>query len=191
MLNFPLEAMNVDGHFILSPTKHSLRKIDTESALANDYKKAIIVASMADLIMKKFEDDIPMTIVGVPGLGNELAVSVASYLSANGAQADSIESAPSGERGMELIGGLAKDQQSGLLVLDDVISTGEPAMRVVQEIKNLTGQGPSGIVAAWNSGVLRLFQGIELSTIVTDHIDTFSPERCPHCKIEREKELAA
>lgn len=159
------------GHFKLSSGLHSEYYLQCALVLAEPKISAKLCGELA----KKFEGKKVDVVIGPAIGGITAAYEVARALSARGIFSEREEGKMALRRGFKL------NRGEGVLVIEDVTTTGGSAKEVVELAKSY-GTKVVGVGAIIDRSGGKAKFGVPFHTLAKLNIKAYSPEECPLCK---------
>ena len=159
------------GHFLLSSGLHSDLYFEKFQVLQHPEYVEILCKKLASL----FKDDKIEAVVGPTTGGIIIAYEVAKNLKIRSIFAESEEKRRVFKRGFSLKKG------EGVLIVDDILTTGKSINEVVDLVKKYDGEIIGiGVLLDRSGGKVEF--GYPLKALATTEVKNYSPEVCPLCK---------
>ena len=162
----------LSGHFLLSSGAHSAEYVQCAKALQYPGVAEELCRHMASF-WRESEVDV---VIG-PAMGAvTLAYELARALNARGLFAERIDGKMTLRRGFTL------GRDEGVLVVEDVLTTGGSAAEVIDQIVKPSDAQLVGLAAIIDRGGAPRFADMECHTLLKLDIPVYQPDACPLCK---------
>ena len=162
------------GHFELASGLHSGHYFQCALFLQHPRLASQVCRKLA----LRFRSRRPQTVVGLAVGGIIVAFEVARHLGVRTLYTERVDGRMMLRRGF----GIAPKER--VLIVEDVITTGESAREVVELVRRQGGRiiGVGAVVDRSGGRAQRLFGRIPCRNLVTLKIENFKPASCPLCK---------
>ncbi len=164
----------LDGHFQLSSGLHSEKYLQCALVLQHpDY-----TSLLSEALAKKFSAQKIDVVIG-PALGGIIiAYEVAKFLNVRALSAERVKGKMLLRRGFEI------NKGEGVLVVEDVITTGGSVKELIDLVRERKGEvaGLGAIVDRTDKDIIWLPESLQYDFLLKLKIKTFSPSDCPLCK---------
>ena len=167
----------LDGHFVLSSGRHSARYIEKFRLLEQPRATSRLCGELA----RRFRDDDIECVIGPVTGGIILAFEVARQL---GCRAMYAERDASGV-GFELRRGFTLRAGERVLVVEDIVTTGGSALKVVQTVRARGGEVMGVGLLCDRSGGATDFGVPRVEALLHLNIESYAPDEVPSALIEK------